>query len=193
MRRPTKLGALLAGLAALTSASCHREVDMPSVREELKQGMQAPDFSAATSEGTELALRSFRGKRVVLYFYPKDDTPGCTRQACSFRDAQADLREQGVVVLGVSRDSQRSHQSFEQKLSLNFPLLSDPQGLIVADYQSWKQPPAAGTPPQGINRSTFLIDEQGVIRRIWRGVKVEGHIDEVLAAVKELCQATVRR
>jgi thioredoxin-dependent peroxiredoxin len=180
-----RLGALV-GLAALLSVSCNREVDMPSVREELTAGMPAPDFSAATSEGTELTLRSFRGKLVVLYFYPKDDTPGCTREACSFRDAQAELRERGVIVLGVSRDSQQSHQSFEQKHSLNFPLLSDPQGLIVAAYQAWKQPPAGVTPPQGINRSTFLIDPQGVIRRIWRGVKVEGHIDEVLAAVKEL-------
>ena len=177
---------LLAGLSALASlGSCKQEVRTMDKRE-LKEGTQAPDFTAATGEGNELSLRAFRARTVVLYFYPKDHTPGCTREACSFRDAQAELRQLGVAVLGVSRDDPKSHHGFAQKHSLNFPLLADPQGLIVAAYGVEKTPGIAGAPGQGTERSTFLIDGDGVIRRIWRNVRVDGHVDEVLAAVREL-------
>jgi peroxiredoxin Q/BCP len=175
---------MLAGLCLTSLAGCRQEVKMSTPS--LKEGMQAPDFTAATSDGTELSLRSFRGKIVVLYFYPKDDTPGCTKEACSFRDAAAELAQLGAAVLGVSRDTVKSHQRFKEKYSLNFPLVADPEGHIVAAYGAWKEAPTAGAPAKGINRSTFIIDEQGVVWHIWRGVKVDGHLDDVLSAVREL-------
>jgi peroxiredoxin Q/BCP len=181
----TNKALMLAGLCLTSLAACRQEVEMPSTQS-LKEGMHAPDFTAAMTDGTELSLRSLRGKTVVLYFYPKDDTPGCTKEACSFRDARTELAQLGVAVLGVSRDSVKSHQRFTEKHALNFPLLADPEGHIVAAYQSWKEPPAGGGPAKGINRSTFLIDGEGVIRRIWRSVKVDGHLEEVLSAVRAL-------
>jgi len=158
---------------------------------ELKEGMAAPDFQLATSTGGELSLRELRGRPVVLYFYPKDDTPGCTREACAFRDGEAELRRLGAAVLGVSRDTLPSHQRFIDKYQLNFPLLSDPDGLAVGAYGAWK-PGSEGVAKGGVNRATFLVDAEGTIRRIWRSVKVDGHDQEVLAALEEMIAGTPR-
>jgi thioredoxin-dependent peroxiredoxin len=151
----------------------------------LEEGMQAPDFTADSSEGRKISLSDYKGKIVVLYFYPKDDTPGCTKEACSFRDAEAQLGRLGVQVLGVSMDSVDSHGKFKAKYLLNFPLLSDPGGKLVSTYGAWKDDSLFGKTALGLSRSTFLIDQEGVVRKIWRGVKVEGHDQEVLEYVKK--------
>jgi thioredoxin-dependent peroxiredoxin len=184
IKRMTRIAALLVAVFALCF-NCKKEVVLEQKEKSalLKEGDQAPDFSAASSAGGEVTLRSLRGKLIVLYFYPKDNTPGCTREAGSFRDTQAELKQLGVTLLGVSRDSLTSHQQFIEKQSLNFPLLSDPDGKIISAYQAWKDPSA---PNKGVNRSTILIDQRGVIRHIWRAVKVDNHVGEVLAAIKAL-------
>ncbi len=149
----------------------------------LKEGDKAPLFSAAAladGKETTISLADLKGKKVVLYFYPKDNTPGCTVEACDFRDNLARLSSAGVQVLGVSRDSLRSHSKFAQSQSLSFPLLSDPEGLVCQQYGCWKEKSMFGKKYFGIERSTFLIDEAGVIRKIWRNVSVKGHVDEVL-------------
>ncbi len=153
---------------------------------ELKEGMMAPTFTAEATGGGTISLGDFKGKTVVLYFYPKDSTPGCTREACAFRDAQAQMKKLGAVVLGVSRDSLKSHESFAAKQELKFPLLSDPERKIIDAYGVWKEKSMYGKTSMGIERSTFLIDGEGRIRRIWRKVKVDGHDEEVLAAIKEI-------
>lgn len=153
---------------------------------ELKAGMKAPAFRALGSDGAEVSLADFKGKSVVLYFYPKDNTPGCTREACDFRDATARLSRRGAVVIGVSKDSQRSHSGFREKYKLHFPLLSDPEGKIISAYGAWKKKTMFGRQTMGIERSTFLIDADGMIRRIWRKVKVDGHSEEVLEAIDQL-------
>jgi peroxiredoxin Q/BCP len=157
---------------------------------ELKEGTKAPGFSAASSEGGEVSLEGLRGRVVVLYFYPKDDTPGCTKEACSFRDAESDMRKLGAVVLGVSKDGLDSHDKFKAKYHLNFPLLSDPDGKIIAAYGVWKDKSIFGHTALGIVRSTFVIDRDGIVRKAWYGVKVDGHSDEVLAAVRTLAGET---
>jgi thioredoxin-dependent peroxiredoxin len=149
---------------------------------ELKEGMTAPEFRLPASTGGELSLGELRGSPVVLYFYPKDDTPGCTREACSFRDLSSELEALGAKVLGVSKDNLQSHQRFVDKYQLNFPLLSDASGAAISAYGAWK----SGAEAKSINRSTFLIDAEGKIRRIWRAVKVDGHQDEVLAELRRL-------
>jgi thioredoxin-dependent peroxiredoxin len=149
---------------------------------ELKDGMTAPEFRLPASTGGELSLGELRGSPVVLYFYPKDDTPGCTREACSFRDLSSELEALGARVLGVSKDSLESHHRFVDKYQLNFPLLSDSSGAAIGAYGAWK----SGAEGKSINRSTFLIDAEGKIRRIWRTVKVDGHQDEVLEELRRL-------
>ncbi len=151
---------------------------------ELKEGMKAPAFTAEATGGETISLGDFKGKTVVLYFYPKDSTPGCTREACAFRDAQAQMKKLGAVVLGVSRDSLKSHESFAAKQELNFPLLSDPDRKIVEAYGVWKEKSMYGKTSMGVERSTFLIDGEGKIRKIWRKIKVDGHDEEVLAAIE---------
>lgn len=153
---------------------------------ELKEGIKAPAFSAPSSDGNTIALKDLKGKTVVLYFYPRDNTPGCTREACSFRDAYAEMQKLGAVVLGVSKDSLDSHRKFKEKQALNFPLLSDPDGKMIQAFGVWKEKNMYGKKVMGIERSTFLIDGTGVIRKIWRGVKVDGHSDEVLEAIQQL-------
>lgn len=181
------LGVSLLALTALSGPWAQSgNKESPVAQAELKAGMPAPDFTAPSSEGGTVSLHDFKGKVVVLYFYPKDNTPHCTKEACSFRDGQAQLRALGAVVLGVSKDSLDSHHAFTKKYSLNFPLLSDPEGKIITEYGSWKKGSIFGKTALGLDRSTFVIDREGIIRKIWRGVDVSNHEAEVLAFVKTL-------
>ncbi len=152
----------------------------------LKEGMKAPDFSALSTGGGEISLKSLKGGKVVLYFYPKDNTPGCTKEACAFRDADVELEKLGATVLGVSKDSLKKHESFRNKHRLGFPLLSDPDGKLIEAYGVWRKKMMYGKTFLGIVRSTFLIDEKGIIRKIWRNVKVKNHAEDVLEALKAL-------
>ena len=152
----------------------------------VKEGERAPDFSMATDDGGKVSLKSLKGKNVVLYFYPKDDTPGCTKEACAFRDNLPDFSKVKATVIGVSKDSVESHQKFKKKYSLPFPLASDPDRKVIKAYGVWKKKSLYGREFMGIERSTFLIDAKGVVRKIWRKVKVGGHADEVLEALGEL-------
>ena len=152
----------------------------------LKQGQKAPSFRLASGEGGTVALEEFRGKPVVLYFYPKDDTPGCTREACDFRDTHARIRKTGAVVLGVSPDSVASHQRFRDKYKLSFPLLSDPDKLVAKQFGAWGEKTLYGKKVVGMIRSTFIIDGQGVVRKVFPKVRVDGHADQVLEALRTL-------
>jgi peroxiredoxin Q/BCP len=149
----------------------------------IEVGQAAPDFTMLADDGRKVSLKDFRGKKVVLYFYPKDDTTGCTAEACSFRDNLARVTTKGAVVLGVSRDDNASHRKFKGKYNLNFPLLSDDSGEVTETYGVWQTKNMYGREYKGIVRTTFLIDERGKIAKIWPKVKVEGHTDEVLAAL----------
>ncbi|MGE0152564.1 MAG: thioredoxin-dependent thiol peroxidase [Reyranellaceae bacterium] len=149
-------------------------------------GKKAPDFTATADGGGKIKLSDFKGKNVILYFYPKDDTPGCTKEACGFRDAKPDFSKAKAAVLGVSKDSVARHDKFKDKYGLNFPLLSDEDGKICEKYGTWIEKSLYGRKYMGIDRATFLIDGKGVIRNVWRKVKVPGHVEEVLAALKAL-------
>ena len=146
----------------------------------LKQNDQAPGFSLASDDGTEVSLDQFRGKKVVLYFYPKDNTPGCTREACSFRDDYSIFAMKGAVVIGVSPDASSSHQRFRAKLNLPFYLLTDADHAVATAYGAWGEKKRSGRVYEGILRSTFVIDEDGRLLRIFRKVKPSGHAQEVL-------------
>lgn len=150
----------------------------------LSPGDKAPHFSLPASNGETISLADVVGSKLVLYFYPKDDTPGCVKEACGFRDANADLRAAGVEVLGVSADSLKSHRRFVEKYKLNFPLLSDEEKTVSTAYGAWGEKTAWGKTTVGMKRMTFLIDEEGVIRKVWPKVRPEGHAEEVLRAVK---------
>jgi len=143
-------------------------------------GRKAPEVALPSDAGTPVRLADVLGKKVVLYFYPKDDTPGCTREACAFRDGLAQLRKRGVVVLGVSADSVESHRKFKAKYGLNFPLLSDVDKRVGQAYGVWKKKSLYGRAFMGIERTTFLIDEHGRISRIFPRVRVDGHLDDIL-------------
>jgi peroxiredoxin Q/BCP len=156
------------------------------MNEWLITGKKAPDFTLAADDGTMVKLSDMRGSPVVLYFYPKDDTPGCTKEACAFRDRKKELAEMGAKVLGVSPDGVESHAKFREKFSLNFPLLADPDLQISEEYGAWGEKNLYGKKTLGIRRSTFLIDAEGVIRKIWTNVKPEGHDEQVIEALKEL-------
>ena len=151
----------------------------------LKPGDVAPDFSLAADDGKAVALKDLRGRPVVLYFYPKDDTPGCTKEACQFRDSWKDVQETGAVVLGVSPDSTTSHQKFKEKYSLPFPLLADVDHQVASAYGAWGEKSMYGKKYQGILRTTFLIDRTGRIARVFEKVKPDGHAAEVLAALRQ--------
>jgi peroxiredoxin Q/BCP len=151
---------------------------------ELKPGQKAPDFTLETGDGERLALSSLRGKKVVLYFYPRDNTPGCTREACAFRDGMARLRRRGALVLGVSTDSVASHKKFAGKFDLNFPLLADTDKEVARKYGAWQEKILYGKKSMGIVRSTFVIDEDGKILKVFPKVKVDGHFEEVVEALK---------
>jgi thioredoxin-dependent peroxiredoxin len=150
----------------------------------LKEGDRAPAFDAATQHDHRVALADFKGKHVVLYFYPKDDTPGCTKEACAFREEFSALRKKGAIVIGVSADSEKSHAEFAQKFSLPFPLLADTDKAIVQAYGVWGEKSFMGRKYQGIHRVTFLIGPDGKIRKIWPAVKPETHATEVLNAIE---------
>ncbi len=155
---------------------------------ELTPGSAAPDFDLPASNGdaSSISLASLKGKKIVLYFYPKDDTPGCTIEAKDFRDHIAEFKKAGAVVLGVSKDSIKSHEKFTEKFCLPFPLLSDESGEVCERYGTWVEKSMYGKTYMGISRDTFLIDEKGILRQIWRKVKVDGHVKEVLEAVKKV-------
>ena len=145
----------------------------------------APDFALPADDGSQVKLSSLRGRRVVLYFYPKDDTSGCTAQACSFRDSLPRLEERGAVVLGVSPDDLSSHRKFKEKYDLNFPLLADTDHAVAEAYGVWKEKSMYGRTYMGIERSTFIIDEEGRVEQAWRKVKPADHALEVLDALPD--------
>jgi thioredoxin-dependent peroxiredoxin len=151
----------------------------------LETGSRVPDFSAESTEGT-IRMEDLLGRKLVLYFYPKDNTPGCNKEACAFRDANDVMTELGVEIIGVSKDSLKRHHGFKEKFGLNFPLISDPDGKLIEAFGAWKKKSMYGKTFMGIDRSTFLIDEEGLIRHIWRKVKVGGHSEAVLEAVRSL-------
>lgn len=150
---------------------------------ELKEGELAPDFKAKSTEGKDISLKDFRGKNVILYFYPKDDTPGCTREACGFRDEFKRFAAKDAVVLGVSHDSLESHDKFREKYSLPFTLLSDQEKKISASYGVYKEKSLYGRLFMGIERTTFVIGKDGKIKKIFPRVKVDGHIEELLQSL----------
>ncbi len=155
----------------------------------LEPGSPAPDFTLPADDGTHVSLAQFRGKPVVLYFYPRDNTPGCTREAQAFRDRHQALTKLGAVVLGVSPDGLESHVKFRNQHKLNFRLLSDTDHRVAEQYGAWREKVRFGKKSMGIQRSTYLIDAEGIVHKVWKKVNVEGHDDQVLAALKEL-QAT---
>ena len=152
---------------------------------EPKVGDVAPDFQLPSTRGKDVRLKEFKGKDVILYFYPKDDTPGCTAEACSFRDHDGDLTRHGAVVLGVSTDPIESHNKFRSKYSLNFPLLSDETADIAKMFGVWKEKNLYGRRTWGVARTTFVIGKDGRIAKVFERVKPEGHDQEVLAWLKE--------
>jgi peroxiredoxin Q/BCP len=149
-------------------------------------GDQAPDFTLPADNGGKASLKALKGRPVVLYFYPKDDTSGCTAEACAFRDALPDFSKVKAAIIGVSRDSVASHDKFKKKHGLTFPLASDEDGKVCEAYGVWVEKSMYGRKYMGIERATFLIDGKGVVRNVWRKVKVNGHAKEVLKAAAAL-------
>jgi peroxiredoxin Q/BCP len=149
----------------------------------LNPGDLAPDFSLPDGQGNLVRLADLQGQRVVLYFYPRDNTPGCTKEACGFRDSYAEFQAQGVVVLGISTDDAKSHEKFTNKFQLPFPLLSDAEGKVAATYGCYGLKKFMGKEYMGITRTTFIIDPDGRIEKIYKKVKPESHAEEVLAAL----------
>jgi thioredoxin-dependent peroxiredoxin len=149
----------------------------------VREGAPAPDFTLTSDSGKPVSLSDFKGRSVILYFYPKDDTPGCTAQACGIRDVYTDFRDRGAVVLGVSPDDESSHAKFKQKYSLPFTLLADPGHDVAEQYGVWKERNMYGKKSMGIERSTFVIDAEGNVSRVMRRVKPDTHAADVLAAL----------
>ncbi len=149
----------------------------------LEVGQNAPNFSLVDQAGQTVTLSAFKGSPVVLYFYPKDDTPGCTKEACAFRDAFAEYGKRGAVILGVSPDDPASHAKFVKKFELPFTLVADPEHAVCETYGVWKEKNMYGRKSMGVERTTFVIDGRGVIRKIFPRVRVDGHSDAVLAAL----------
>ena len=147
----------------------------------IEAGQQAPAFTLTADDGTKVRLSDLKGQPVVVYFYPRDDTPGCTREACAFRDQQAELKKLGAKVLGISTDSIESHDKFRDKYELNFPLLADPDHAVAEKYGAWREKNMYGKKSMGIQRSTFLIDADGKVAKVWKAVKVDGHDEQVVA------------
>lgn len=149
-------------------------------------GNNAPDIELPGTAGQFYRLSDYLGKNVVLYFYPKDNTSGCTTEACDFRDHMRDFNLLSAVILGISRDKPQTHDKFKEKFHLDFPLLSDEDGTVCQLYDTWVEKSMYGRKYFGIERSTFLIDREGIIRKIWRKVKVESHVKEVFKALQEI-------
>lgn len=149
----------------------------------LKIGDKAPDFSLINDEGKNVTLKELKGKKVILYFYPKDDTSGCTKEACSFRDNIKIIEKKNAVVIGVSKDDTKSHQKFKKKYDLPFTLLSDENLDMLKEYDVWKEKSMYGRKYMGIERTTFIIDEKGKIQDIFNKVKVDGHTEEILEKI----------
>ena len=154
----------------------------------IEVGAKAPDFTLAADDGSKIKLSALKGQPVVLYFYPRDDTPGCTREACAFRDAKKQLAAAGAKVLGVSTDDVASHAKFRDKYQLNFPLLADSDHKVAEKYGAWREKNMYGKKSMGIQRSTYLIDAEGKVAHVWQRVQVDGHDEKVLAALKELAK-----
>jgi peroxiredoxin Q/BCP len=152
----------------------------------LKEGKKAPAFSLASSNGKKVSLKDFAGKKLVLYFYPKDNTPGCTTEALDFSAAKDQLEELGAAVVGVSKDSVESHCKFIAKHDLNFVLASDPDGKVLEAYDAWGEKVLYGKKSLGIIRTTVVIDEDGVVRKVFPKVRVAGHVDKVLETLAEI-------
>jgi thioredoxin-dependent peroxiredoxin len=152
----------------------------------IESGDKAPDFTLSTDGNGKVTLSKLRGQKVVLYFYPKDDTSGCTAEACGFRDSFPKFGKVEAAVIGISKDSVASHDKFKKKYELPFILASDVEGKVCESYGVWVEKSMYGRKYMGIERATFLIDEKGVVRGVWRKVKVPGHVDAVLAAAKAL-------
>ena len=156
---------------------------------QLKPGDKAPDFSMPADGGGNVKLSDFKGRKLVLYFYPKDDTPGCTTESCDFRDNIKSFEKLNAQIIGISKDSVKSHDKFKAKYDLNFPLASDENSDVCERYGVWKEKSMYGKKYMGIERSTFLIDENGKIAQAWYGVKVPGHVEKVHAAIEALKKA----
>lgn len=152
----------------------------------IEEGKKAPEFTLKTDDGGKIKLSELKGNPVVLYFYPKDDTPGCTKEACAFRDGQSQFAEFGAKVLGVSPDDTASHAKFRDKFQLNFPLLCDTDHKVAEKYGAWREKNMYGKKSMGIQRSTFLIGPDGKVAKVWKRVQVEGHDQQVLEALKAL-------
>src|SRR5687768_9254793 len=152
----------------------------------VEEGTKAPNFTLTADDGSKVKLSDLKGSPVVLYFYPADDTPGCTKEACAFRDRQRELEKLGAKVFGVSPDDVASHVKFRDKYNLNFPLLADPDHKVAEAYGAWREKNMYGKKSLGIARSTFLISKDGIIVKAWKAVKVDGHDEQVIAALQEL-------
>ena len=163
-----------------------KKKEAPAATRGPKLGAKAPDFAMPTAGGGTVKLSALKGRNVVVYFYPKDDTPGCTKEACGFNDMLAQFRKLDAEIVGISRDPMKSHDKFAAKYGLKFHLASDEDGKASAAYDTWIEKSMYGRKYMGLERSTYLVDRTGVIRAIWRPVSVTGHVEEVLAALKAL-------
>jgi len=152
----------------------------------VSEGDKAPAFAMTTDGGGTVSLKDLKGQTVVLYFYPKDDTPGCTKEACAFRDSMPDFSGLDATIIGVSKDSVKRHDNFKAKYDLPFTLASDDDGAVCKAYGTWVQKKLYGREYMGIERATFLINGKGVVAKVWRRVKVAGHVEEVLESAKSL-------
>jgi thioredoxin-dependent peroxiredoxin len=152
----------------------------------IEEGKAAPAFTLQSDSGDKVRLSELKGKPVVLYFYPKDDTPGCTTEACAFRDRRAEIMALGAQVLGISPDTVESHAKFRDKYQLNFPLLADPDHAVAEKYGAWREKNMYGKKSMGIQRSTFLIDARGKVAKVWPRVSVDGHDQQVIDALQAL-------
>jgi thioredoxin-dependent peroxiredoxin len=173
-------------LESLGNNSFHLRTGTIIMGDWIEAGERAPAFTLTADDGAKVRLADFKGRPVVLYFYPKDDTPGCTREACAFRDQHGPLKKLGAVVLGVSADDVASHEQFRDKFDLNFPLLADLDHAVAEEYGAWREKNMYGKKSMGIQRSTFLIDADGKVAKVWKAVKVDGHDEQVLSALAAL-------
>lgn len=155
----------------------------------IEAGKKAPSFTLLADDGSKISLRDFKGQPLVVFFYPEDDTPGCTQEACQFRDIYQQLQDAGVALIGISCDSQTSHADFKRKYKLNFPLLVDDRHRVAEKFGAWREKNMYGNIFWGVQRSTFLIDGKGTVVKVWKRVKIEGHDRQVLEEVKQLFSA----